>query len=201
MPVKVVKPTSPGRRKMSYPDFSSLTKKKAEKKLSPGKKRISGRNSHGHITVRRRGGGHKRRHRIVDFNRTDKLGIPGTVQSLEYDPNRTAWIALLFYVDGEKRYVLAPEGLKEGDQVVCGERTKVKTGNRMQLKHIPTGYKIYNVQIALGKKGSVVPALLRRSPRSMANTRKCSCRAERYGLFPRNVTHRLVRFPTVSTSC
>lgn len=156
MPVKKVKPTSPGRRRMSFPDFSGLSKKKPEKKLSPGKKKISGRNSHGHVTVRRRGGGHKRRHRIVDFDRTDKPGIPGSVKALEYDPNRTAWIALIFYKDGEKRYVVAPEGLKEGDTIVCGERTKVKTGNRMQLKHIPTGFKIYNVQIALGKKGSVV---------------------------------------------
>ena len=155
MPVKVYKPTSPGRRKMSVADFSGLTKKKPEKSLTKGKKGISGRNSHGRVTVRRRGGGHKRRHRIVDFDRTDKLGVPATIKSLEYDPNRTAWIALAVYADGDKRYVLAPESLKEGDKVVCGERTKVKTGNRMQLDHIPVGFKIYNVQIALGKKGSV----------------------------------------------
>jgi large subunit ribosomal protein L2 len=156
MPVKVYKPTSPGRRKMSVSDFSALSSKKPEKSLSPGKKGISGRNAHGRVTIRRRGGGHKRRHRIVDFDRTDKAGVPGSIKAIEYDPNRTAWIALVYYKDGEKRYVVAPEGLKEGDQIVCGERTKVKVGNRMQLKHIPTGFKIYNVQIQLGKKGSVV---------------------------------------------
>ena len=155
MSVKIYKPTSPARRKMSVVSTSHLAKTKPEKRLTKGKQRISGRNSHGHISVRRRGGGHKRLHRIVDFDRSDKLGIPATIKSLEYDPNRTAWIALAVYKDGEKRYVLAPEGLKEGDQIVCGERTKVKTGNRMKLNNIPTGFKIYNVQIELGKKGSV----------------------------------------------
>jgi large subunit ribosomal protein L2 len=156
MPLKIPKPTSPGRRKMSIADFSGLTKKKPEKSLTRGKKSCSGRNSHGHVTIRRRGGGHKRKDRNVDFDRTDKLSITGNVKSIEYDPNRSARIALIFYSDGEKRYILAPEGLKEGDKVVCGERTKVKVGNRMQLNNIPVGFKIYNVQISLGKKGAVV---------------------------------------------
>jgi large subunit ribosomal protein L2 len=156
MPVKTYKPTSPGRRTMTVADFSGLSKKKPEKGLTKGKKSISGRNAHGHVSVRRRGGGHKRNYRQVDFSRTDKLGIPATVKAVEYDPNRSAWIALVFYRDGEKRYVLSPDGLQEGDQVVCSERTKVKTGNRMQLKNIPTGFKIYNVQIELGKQGTIV---------------------------------------------
>lgn len=156
MALKTFKPTSPGRRTMSVNDFSVLTKKtKPEKGLTSGKQRISGRDSFGHITIRRRGGGHKRRHREVDFLQIDKQGIPAVIRSIEYDPNRTAWIALAIYKDGEKRYVLSPEGLKVGDTIVCSERTKVKTGNRMQLKYIPTGFKIYNVQIELGKKGAV----------------------------------------------
>ena len=140
---------------MVVSDFSGLTKKKPEKSLTQGKKRISGRNSHGRVTVRRRGGGHKRRNRIVDFDRSDKQGIPANIHAIEYDPGRTAWIALTVYRDGEKRYVLAPEGLNVGDTVVCGEHTRVKTGNRMHLRNIPVGYKIYNVQIVLGRKGSV----------------------------------------------
>ena len=155
MALKSFKPTTPGRRTMTVIDYSVLTKVKPEKSLTYGQQKISGRNSTGRVTVRRRGGGHKRLGRLVDFNGTDKQGIPATVRSLEYDPNRTAWIVLVIYADGEKRYHLAPEGLKVGDTVVCGERTKVKTGNRMQLKYIPTGFKIYNVQIALGKHASV----------------------------------------------
>lgn len=153
MPIKVVKPTSPARRKMSFLDNSALTKKRPEKRLSKGKKRISGRNSNGRITVRHRGGGHKRLHRLVDFKRMDKLNIPGKIASIEYDPNRTANIMLVHYADGDKRYHLAPEGMKEGDAVVAAERTKVKPGNRMQLQHIPTGYKIYNLEMTLGRGG------------------------------------------------
>lgn len=156
MPVKKVKPTSPGRRKMSFADFSGLTKKRPEKALSKGKKRISGRGSNGRITIRHRGGGHKRLYRAVDFKRVDKVNVPGTVFSLEYDPNRTAYIMLIHYADGDKRYHLAPDGIKVGDSVVCADRTKVKPGNRMQLEHIPTGYKIYNVEINLGRGGEVV---------------------------------------------
>lgn len=155
MAIKTYKPTSPGRRTMTVVDMSHLSKAKPEKGLTSGKQRISGRDSFGHVSVRRRGGGHKRRFRLVDFDRTDKAGVPATISSLEYDPNRSAWIALALYADGEKRYILAPEGMKAGDTVVCGERTKVKTGNRMQLKHIPVGFKIYNVQLTRGRGGSV----------------------------------------------
>lgn len=141
---------------MSVADFSGLSKKKPEKRLTKGKKRLSGRNSAGRITIRHRGGGHKRRYRDLDFRRHDKVNVPGTVASLEYDPNRTAYIMLIHYADGDKRYHLAPEGLKVGDTVVCGERTKVKPGNRMQLQHIPTGYKIYNLEMTPGKGGEMV---------------------------------------------
>ena len=134
MPVKKLKPTSPGRRNMSVADFSGLSKNRPEKSLSKGKKSTSGRNSSGRITIRHRGGGHKRLLRLVDFKRTEKAGVPGKIASLEYDPNRTARIALIHYKDGDKRYMLAPEGLKEGDEVVCAERTKVKLGNRTLLR-------------------------------------------------------------------
>lgn len=156
MPVRKVKPTSPGRRKLSFADFSGLTKKRPERALSKGKKRISGRGNNGRLTIRHRGGGHKRLYREVDFKRADKPGVPGTVKAIEYDPNRTAFIMLVFYADGDKRYHLAADGIKVGDQVVAGERTKVKPGNRMQLKHIPTGYKIYNVETSFGRGGGTV---------------------------------------------
>ncbi|HLC76238.1 MAG TPA: 50S ribosomal protein L2 [Candidatus Peribacterales bacterium] len=155
MVLKTFKPTTPGRRQMTMIDYSVLTKIKPDKSLTYGKKRISGRNGFGHVTVRRRGGGHKRLARIVDFQQADKQGIPAAIRSIEYDPNRSAWIALAMYNDGERRYVLAPEGMKVGDTIVCAERTKIKTGNRMQLMHIPVGFKIYNVQIEMGKKGTV----------------------------------------------
>lgn len=142
---------------MTIADFSGLTKDtKRQKRLSKGKKSLSGRSRSGRITVRHRGGGHKRLYRIIDFKRTDKAGVPGTVKSIEYDPNRSARIALIYYGDGDKRYILAPDGLKEGEQVVCGERTKVKTGNRMQLVNIPVGYKIYNLEMQIGKGGQMV---------------------------------------------
>ena len=156
MPVKKLKPTSPGRRNMSVADFSGLSKKKPEKRLRKGKQKISGRNSAGRVTVRHRGGGHKRLYRSIDFKRTDKIGVPGKVAALEYDPNRTARIALVHYADGDKRYVLAPEGLKVGEEIVCGERTKVKPGNRMQMQYIPSGYKIYNLEMQIGKGGRIV---------------------------------------------
>src|SRR3989344_5825492 len=156
MPIRVYKPTTPARRHMSVADFSDLSKKKPEKGLTSGKKRISGRNSAGRVSIRHRGGGHKRRYRFVDFRQNDKVNVPGTVAALEYDPNRTARIMLVHYLDGDKRYHLAPEGIKAGDTVVSGERTKVKPGNRMFLKHIPEGYKIYNIEITLGRGGAIV---------------------------------------------
>lgn len=141
---------------MTIADFSDLSKKRPEKSLVRGKQRISGRDSAGRVSVRHRGGGHKRLWRDIDFRQLDKFGIPATVLGLEYDPNRTARIALLQYSDGEKRYVLAPQGLKAGDQVVSGERTKVKIGNRMQLQHIPVGYKVFNIEMHSGRGGQIV---------------------------------------------
>ncbi|HAI99003.1 TPA: 50S ribosomal protein L2 [Candidatus Peribacteria bacterium] len=156
MAIKILKPTTPGRRQMTIADFSDLTAKRPEKRLASGRRRISGRNSAGRLTIRHRGGGHKRLWRSIDFKRTDKAGVPGCIAALEYDPNRSARIALVHYIDGSKRYILAPEGLKVGDQIVCAERTKVKLGNRMQLQHIPVGYKIHDVEIVLGKGGCIV---------------------------------------------
>lgn len=156
MPLKKPKPTTPGRRQMTIADFSWLTKKKPEKSLIAGKRRTNGRDTRGRVSIRHRGGGHKRLYRFVDFKQIDKAGIPATVAALEYDPNRSARIALLHYVDGEKRYVLAPEGLKVGDSVVAGPRTKVKLGNRMELQHIPVGYKIFNIEVQMGRGGQIV---------------------------------------------
>ena len=156
MPMKKLKPTTAARRQWTVADFSDLTKKRPEKRLAKGKQRVSGRDSKGQVSVRHRGGGHKRLYRMIDFKQIDKHGIPGQVVALEYDPNRTARIALVQYADGEKRYVLAPQGLKTGDQIVSGERTKVKTGNRMQLQHIPVGYKIFNIEMQIGKGGQIV---------------------------------------------
>lgn len=156
MSMKKMKPTTPGRRQMTVADFSELTKKRPEKSLSRGKQRISGRDGRGRISVRHRGGGHKKLWRDIDFRQIDKLNIPATVTALEYDPNRTARIALLNYADGEKRYVLAPQGLKVGDQIVAGERTKVKTGNRMQMQFIPVGYKIFNIELNPGRGGKLI---------------------------------------------
>lgn len=141
---------------MSIADFSGLTKKRPERSLTAGKQRISGRNNLGRVTVRHRGGGHKRLLRFVDFKQNDKQGVGGRVAAIEYDPNRSAYIALVHYKDGEKRYILAPEGLKVDDEVVCAERTKVKPGNRMLLEHVPVGYRIYNIEMQPGRGGQIV---------------------------------------------
>ena len=156
MPMKKMKPTTSARRQMSVADFSGLAKHGPEKRLTRGKQRISGRDGKGRVSVRHRGGGHKRLWRFVDFKQLDKKNIPAVVQSLEYDPNRSARIALIHFADGEKRYVLAPQNLKPGDSVVAGERTKVKTGNRMQLQYIPVGYKVFNVELQPGQGGKIV---------------------------------------------
>ncbi len=156
MPIKKIKPTTPGRRQMTVLDFSDLAKKRPEKSLVYGKQRISGRDGKGQVSVRHRGGGHKRLQRIVDFRQIDKAGIPGTVVAVEYDPNRTSRLLLVQYADGEKRYHLAPQGVVAGDQIVSGVRTKVKTGNRMQLQHIPVGYKVFNLEMQPGKGGQIV---------------------------------------------
>lgn len=156
MPVIQQKPTSNARRQMSIADFSGLTKIRPEKRLSKGKQRISGRNNLGRVTVRHRGGGHKRLLRDIDFKQVDKQGIVGRVATIEYDPNRSAYIALVHYMDGDKRYILAPEGLKVSDEIVCADRTKVKPGNRMRLEHVPVGYRIFNIEIQMGRGAQIV---------------------------------------------
>ena len=154
--LKKVKPTTAARRQYTISDFSDLTKKRPERTLTKGKRRINGRDNKGRISSRRRGGGHKKLLRDIDFKQIDKGGIPATVVAIEYDPNRTARIALVHYADGEKRYVLAPQNLKAGDVIMSGERTKVKTGNRMQLQYIPVGYKVYNLEMQPGQGGALV---------------------------------------------
>ena len=155
MAIKKYRSTTPGRRQMSVVDYSGLTKKKPEKSLTSFIKNAAGRNSTGRITVRHRGGGHKRLYRFVDFNQTDKLGIKAVVNAIEYDPNRTSFIALLHYEDGEKRYIIAENEMKVGDEVICDVKAKIKKGNRVMLKNIPEGYEIYNVELKPNKGGQI----------------------------------------------
>ena len=156
MPVRIYKPTSPGRRQMSVADFTELTKKRPERSLVEGvRARSGGRGGSGHTTAWQRGGGHKRLYRKIDFKR-DKLGIPAKVAALEYDPNRSARIALLHYVDGEKRYILSPVGLKIGDTVMAGPESEIRPGNAMPLQNIPLGTVVHNVELKPGKGGQVV---------------------------------------------
>jgi large subunit ribosomal protein L2 len=154
MPTRQRKPTSPGRRFQTVASFDDLSKKKPEKALTVSKRRTSGRNVHGRITSRRRGGGHKRRYRLIDFRR-NKDGIPAKVQAIEYDPNRSARIALLAYADGEKRYILAPEGLRVGTTVRSGQGSEIKPGNALPLKNIPDGTIIHNVELQPGQGGRI----------------------------------------------
>jgi large subunit ribosomal protein L2 len=155
MAIKQFKPTSPSRRYYEVLDYSELTKKAPEKKLTEGKRSTGGRNNQGRTTSRFRGGGHKRRYRVIDFRR-DKIGVPATVSALEYDPNRSARLALLQYADGEKRYILAPDGLSVGDAVVSSKNADIKPGNSLTLRSIPAGTMIHNVEIKLGKGGQLV---------------------------------------------
>ena len=155
MAVKKVKPTSPGRRAQIYSTFDEISSTKPEKKLLKIIKKTGGRNVNGRITCRHRGGGHKRKYRIVDFKR-DKIGIPAKVTSIEYDPNRSARIALLYYRDGEKRYILAPVDLVVGAIVVSGPGADIKPGNTLPLKNIPLGTHIHNIELRLGKGGQIV---------------------------------------------
>ncbi|MDR1111430.1 MAG: 50S ribosomal protein L2 [Deltaproteobacteria bacterium] len=154
MPIKEVKPTSPGRRAQSYPTFEEITRTKPEKSLVRPKPSTGGRNNLGRITTRFRGGGHKRQYRLIDFKR-NKLEVPARVASIEYDPNRGARIALLFYHDGEKRYILAPQHLKVGDTVVASETADIKPGNSLSLKSIPLGTLVHNVEMKPGKGGQL----------------------------------------------
>lgn len=155
MPLKTYSPTTPGRRFMTSADFSELTTSQPEKSLLRPLKRTGGRNSQGRMTARHRGGGHKRRYRVIDFKR-DKHGVPATVLSIEYDPNRTARIALLQYADGEKRYILAPLGIQVGEILSSGPDAEVKSGNAMPMSHIPLGISVHNLELIPGKGGQMV---------------------------------------------
>ena len=155
MAVRKVKPTSPGRRFQDYATFDEITRRKPEKSLLRAIKKSGGRNTNGRITCRHRGGGHKRHYRVVDFKR-DKIDIPARVASIEYDPNRSARIALLHYADGEKRYILAPLNLKVNDEVISSAEADIKPGNTLPLKNIPLGTQIHNIELKLGKGGQIV---------------------------------------------
>lgn len=155
MAIKSFKPYSAGRRFMTVASFDEITTDKPEKSLLAPLKQHGGRNQQGRLTVRHQGGGHKRRYRIIDFKRT-KDGIPATVATIEYDPNRSARIALLNYADGEKRYIIAPNGLKVGDKVVSGPDADIKPGNALPLVNIPVGTTIHNVELKIGKGAQMV---------------------------------------------
>lgn len=155
MAVKTFKPTSPARRFYSVSDFSDVTKSVPERALVEKQTSTGGRNNNGRITSRFRGGGHKQRYRIIDFKR-DKVGVPATVAAIEYDPNRTGRIALLHYADGEKRYILAPDGLAVGATIVASRHADIKPGNSLTLRFIPPGTSIHNVELRKGKGGQLV---------------------------------------------
>ncbi|MCL2022859.1 MAG: 50S ribosomal protein L2 [Oscillospiraceae bacterium] len=157
MAIRFYNPTTPGRRGMSVMDYSGLSKVAPEKSLLAPLKKNSGRNSYGRITVRHRGGGNRRKYRIIDFKR-NKTDIPAQVKTLEYDPNRSAHIALVQYADGEKSYILAPVGLKVGDTVISGEGADIKPGNALPLSNIPTGTFIHNVEMSVGRGGQLARA-------------------------------------------
>ncbi len=154
MAVRKLKPTSAGRRFQTVSDFAEITRSTPEPSLTIGLTKKSGRNNNGRITSRRRGGGHKRLYRIIDFKR-DKRDIPATVAHIEYDPNRTARIALLHYADGEKRYILAPVGVKQGDKIHAGDKADIKPGNALILTKIPVGTNIHNIEMHPGKGGQL----------------------------------------------
>ena len=155
MPIKFYNPTTPGRRGMSTTDYRSLSKVEPERSLLEPVKKHSGRNSYGRITVRHHGGGNRKKYRVIDFKR-DKVGIEAEVLTLEYDPNRSAFIALVQYEDGEKRYIIAPNGLKVGDKVVSGPDADIKVGNALPLLNIPVGTVIHNIEMYPGKGAQLV---------------------------------------------
>ncbi len=157
MAVKTYKPTSPGQRGLVSPTFEEITRSKPERSLLRPLHKRGGRNFRGKITVRHRGGGHKRRYRLIDFKR-DKLGVPARVVSIEYDPNRTARIALLVYADGEKRYIVAPLGLRVGDEVKSGPDAEIRVGNALPLNKVPLGTLVHNVELKPGRGGQMVRA-------------------------------------------
>ena len=155
MPVKGFKPTSPARRQYTVTSFEEITKSKPEKSLLRPVKRTGGRNNKGRLTTRHHGGGHKRRYRVIDFKR-NKFGVPGKCAAIEYDPNRSARIALICYADGEKRYILWPLGLKVGGSVISDERADIQPGNCMPLANMPLGTIVHNIELKIGKGGQIV---------------------------------------------
>jgi large subunit ribosomal protein L2 len=154
MPTRQFKPVTSGTRFRSVPDFSEITRSEPEKSLTEPLSKSGGRDNHGHIAMRRRGGGHKRKYRIIDFKR-NKHGVAGTVREIEYDPNRSARIALIEYPDGEKRYILQPKGLKVGDLVTSGPGSDVRTGNTLPLAEMPLGTDVHNIELKIGKGGQL----------------------------------------------
>jgi large subunit ribosomal protein L2 len=156
MPIKKYKPTTPGRRNMNTVDYSELSAERPHKSLVVSSRKHSGRNNQGRITVRHRGGGVKRLYRTIDHRRFDKLNISAKVESIQYDPNRTAFIALLLYADGERRYILAPDGLKVGERVICSDKAKIKPGNRLKIGNIPVGFSIHEVEIQPGRGAQMI---------------------------------------------
>ena len=155
MAIKTYKPTSPGRRFQTCSDFAEITKAEPEKSLVKPLKRTGGRNNNGRMTSRHIGGGHKRKYRVIDFRR-DKVDIPGKIAAIEYDPNRSSRIALVCYADGEKRYIIAPEKLTVGDEVISGEKADIKPGNAIPLKNIPLGSLIHNLELKIGRGGQII---------------------------------------------
>jgi large subunit ribosomal protein L2 len=183
MAIRKYKPTTPGRRGASGSDFSEVTRSEPEKSLVRPLHSTGGRNVHGRITTRHQGGGHKRAYRLIDFRRADKDGVPAKVAHIEYDPNRTARIALLHYADGEKRYIIAPQGLGQGDQVENGPGADIRPGNCLPLRNIPTGTVVHAIELRPGggakiarSAGSGVQLLAKEG-----RTRSCACRPARSG--------------------
>jgi large subunit ribosomal protein L2 len=154
MPIKIYRPTSAGRRGMSVSTFEEITTNKPERSLTVALNKRSGRNHQGRITVRHRGGGHKRRYRLIDFKR-DKWGVAAQVSSIEYDPNRTARIALLTYSDGEKRYIIAPLGIKVGDSLMSGPDAEIRSGNSLPIRNIPLGTQVHNIELYPGRGAQI----------------------------------------------
>ena len=154
MPIRQFRPITASSRFRSVPDFSEITREEPEKSLVEPLKKSGGRDNHGHIAMRRRGGGHKRKYRIIDFRR-DKFGVTATVREIEYDPNRSARIALVEYADGERRYILHPKGLKVGDSVVSGPGSDIRTGNAIPLAEVPLGTSVHNIELKISKGGQL----------------------------------------------
>lgn len=155
MAIKIYRPTSPGRRNMSVSTFEEITRSEPERSLLAPLRKKAGRNNRGVVTMRHRGGGHKRRYRIIDFRR-DKTGVAGKIESIEYDPNRSAHIALVVYNDGERRYILAAQGLKVGDTVMSGPNADIRPGNALPIRNIPLGTVVHNIEIYPGRGGQLV---------------------------------------------